>query len=130
MPSSCAGPENTAPWPRTICVSVIPGVCAAARAANPSAMTAAIPVRNMVSPIAGDRYGSHITPLAAGRQGGTGGLALRLSAGEELAHLLHEALGARVVAARVLVVELVELAQQLAVPLGEAHRRLHDHAAE
>src|SRR6185369_3266123 len=49
---------------------------------------------------------------------------------EELLHLLEPALGARVVARAVFVADGLELAQQLALALGELHRCFHHHMAE
>src|ERR1043166_6999320 len=49
---------------------------------------------------------------------------------EEILDLLEPALGARVVARAVFVADRFELAQQLALALGELDRRLHHHVAE
>src|SRR5438105_15886316 len=123
MPSSCAGPEKTAPWPSTICVSVMP----CAKAAPPRASApAAISTRIMIFP-----FRIPVRSIIQPRHGGAaGGCAVWLSAGEELPHLLHEALGAGIVAARVLAVDFLELAQELAMAVGQPHRRLDDHLAE
>src|SRR2546425_5789034 len=49
---------------------------------------------------------------------------------EELLHFVEPGLGARVVARAVLLGDRLELAQQLALALGEADRRFHHHVAE
>src|SRR2546421_2266126 len=113
MPSSCAGPEKTAPWPSTICVSVMP----CAKAAPPRASApAAISARIMISPSESLCDPSY-NRLMAVRQGDA---PLGLSAGEELAHLLHEALGAGGVAAPGPSVDLLQLAPGVPVPGGGA----------
>src|SRR6185295_15726057 len=56
---------------------------------------------------------------------------IRESAREELPDLVHEALGPRAVPVGILRHALVQLAQELALPVREAHRRLdHDLAQE
>src|SRR5258706_11297906 len=67
------------------------------------------------------RASSSRTSRAAPPSGG--GSNSRL-AREELLHLVHEALGARVVAVAIFAVDVVELAQELLLPVGEAHRGL------
>src|SRR5262249_6987528 len=103
FPSCSDGPLNAADWPRTISLSVTPWAIANLLAASPGAVIHA----RMLPP-----------PVAAG------------SAGEDLAHLVHEALGARVVPVSIAAVYLIQLAQQLALPLGEPYRRFHRHLAE
>src|SRR5262245_16794189 len=50
--------------------------------------------------------------------------------GEELFDLVHPRLCSRIVAVPVLLADRVELAQQLALPVGEVHRRLDHHMAQ
>src|SRR6185437_9932942 len=99
-PSCAAGPVMAADCPRTIWESVTP--CAAAGIASASASMARM-VRIMGSSfgplVSGPRC---IIPPGSGRRHPRG-YKCHL-AGEELADLLHEAAGARVVAAAVLVV--------------------------
>src|SRR6187402_3328161 len=106
LPSCSAGPDSATDCPRTICVSLTPCAPAkvAARAASAVRMT-----RFMTPP------GSCVTP-----QDDSAG-----SAGEEVSYLVHEALGARVVARAVALVDLLELLEEVLLAVGEAYRGLH-----
>src|SRR5882762_6156474 len=66
-------------------------------------------------------------PNALGRKSGSDP---DFSTFEELLDLVEPRLGARVVAGAVLLADRLELAQQLALALGEADRRFHHHVAE
>src|SRR5688572_26990752 len=110
-PSCWAGPVSATDWPRTIWLSVTP--CAEANVAAATA-TAARNRRFMVSPVFVDCSGNDN----------------RGSAGEEVPYLVHEALGARIVARAVALVDVLQLAQQVLLAVGEAHRGLHHHGAQ
>src|SRR5258706_2916409 len=108
--SCCAGPVRATDCPSTTCESVTP--CAQAR---PAARASPSVERTLLSMTP--------SPLRSGCEGND------TSAGEELPHLVHEALGAGAVPVGILLHGLVQLAQELALPVGEAHRRLDDDLA-
>src|SRR5690348_8889696 len=114
LPSCSAGPDRATDWPRRIWLSVTP--CAQAR------LEAAHAARRRSSRFM-KRPRWFVVPFLFFR-----GMILALA--EELPHLVHEALGARVVARAVLLVDLLQLAQDVLLAVGEAHRRLHHHLAE
>src|SRR5258706_12540969 len=90
-PSCCAGPVSATDCPRRIVESVTPCADAAPAAARASAARS---LRVMVSPHI--CFGHHTSGGGIFRDSQ---LLWPASTGEELPHLLHEALGARVVAA-------------------------------
>src|SRR5438445_261357 len=125
-PSCCAGPESATDWPSTIRLSVTP--CARAEpAANASA---ASDMRIMESSALRPSTRGPGDIIPSGPRAQSAPLALQMSPGEELAHLVHEALGPRVVAVAVAAVDVLELAQQLALALGELYGGLDHHLAE
>src|SRR5437870_4941968 len=110
-PSCCAGPESATDWPSTIWLSVTP--CARAEpAANASA---ASDMRIMESSALRPSTRGPGDIIPSGPRAQSAPLALQMSPGEELAHLVHEALGPRVVAAVAAVRGLREADRHLAM---------------
>src|SRR5258708_11246550 len=124
-PSCWAGPEKATDWRRTTCESETPGACAIAAEDRASAA----PRMRLRIMFLSKCVSEHDTAVhreeSLPRRVGCAPLAR-----EELAHLLHEALGARVVAVAVLAVDLFQLAQEVLLALGEPHRRLHHDLAQ
>src|SRR5258706_4562833 len=114
-PSCCAGPVSATDCPRRIVESVTPCADAAPAAARASAARS---LRVMVSPHI--CFGHHTSGGGIFRDAQ---LLWPASTGEELPHLLHEALGARVVAVCVPCVFLLALAQQGPLSVGGAPPR-------
>src|SRR6185369_12952523 len=111
-PSCWAGPVRATDCPSRTCESVTP--CAHTRPVAKTRPSVEMNLLNMTP-----------SPLRSGCEGND------TSACEELPHLVHEALGPGAVPVGILLHGLVQLAQELALPVGEAHRRLdHDLAHE